>query len=164
MWQPFGNVRWPPSKVPFSISPGSMPFGIFAGANASRATCVMSIDLSVPATVYLPSLNTMSCSPASIRCAAIFLPLSSIFLAAVMIAVPPATAEREPNVPVPMAIWSVSPHLKLMLLRIDAELFGDDLAERGLMALAVVVRADQHRDRAGRVEADFGVFDQADVG
>ena len=32
-----------------------------------------------------------------------------IFSAAMIMAVPAETVEREPNVPVPIAIWSVSP-------------------------------------------------------
>jgi len=35
--------------------------------------------------------------------------LATIFSAAINIAVPADTVEREPNVPVPIAIWSVSP-------------------------------------------------------
>ena len=39
-----------------------------------------------------------------------------------------------------------------------------DLAERGGVALAVIVGADRNRDGAGRVETDFGVLDQAGIG
>src|SRR5207249_2821549 len=45
--------------------------------------------------------------------------------------------------------------------RIDPQFVGNDLPERGLVALAVVVRADRDRDRAGRIEAYLGVFDQS---
>ena len=51
---------------------------------------------SVPLTVKLPSLKSMSASLASSRCAAIFLPLAMIFSAALTIAWPPTAIEREP--------------------------------------------------------------------
>jgi hypothetical protein len=43
----------------------------------------------------------------------------------------------------------------LDLLHRDAEAVGDHLREGGLVALAVAVRAGEHRHRAGRVHAHF---------
>ena len=43
-------------------------------------------------------------------------------------------------------------------VRIDAEEIDDHLPERGLVALAVIVRAEQHGDVAVRVELDFRAF------
>ena len=45
-----------------------------------------------------------------------------------------------------------------------AEHLGDDLAEGGLMALAVAVRAGHHHDAAGRVDADRGALEEARPG
>ena len=53
-------------------------------------------DLSVPATVNLPSLNSMSSTEASIRWAAIFLPLAMILSIAFTIALPPTARLRLP--------------------------------------------------------------------
>ena len=60
---------------------------------AGSYVCEVEVD---PATVNLPSLNSMSASAASRRCAAIFLPLATILSSALMIAVPPTASEREP--------------------------------------------------------------------
>ncbi len=70
--------------------------------------------MSVPATANLPFSKTMSCSPASSMWAAIFVPLAMILSAAISMAVPAQAVERDPNVPVPIMIWSVSPNLKAM--------------------------------------------------
>ena len=53
-------------------------------------------DLSVPATVNVLSLNSMSSTDASIRWAAIFLPLAMILSIALTIADPPTASERLP--------------------------------------------------------------------
>jgi hypothetical protein len=65
MWQPLGNVSFSALKVAFSYRPPSnFPFGHLVGLKAALATSFRAIDLSVPLTVKLPSLNSMSCSPA----------------------------------------------------------------------------------------------------
>src|SRR5207244_8134983 len=46
----------------------------------------------------------------------------------------------------------------------DAELVGDNLAERGRVALAVVLRAGRDGQRSGRIEAQLGVLDQSEIG
>ena len=50
----------------------------------------------MPATLNLPSLNSMSVSEASSRCAAIFFALAITFSVALTIAEPPTASEREP--------------------------------------------------------------------
>ncbi len=50
------------------------------------------------------------------------------------------------------------------LVGTDAEPVGDDLAERGGVALAVVVGADRDGDGAGRIEADLRMLDQPGIG
>ena len=47
------------------------------------------------------------------------------------------------------------------ILEGHAELLGDDLRKGRLMALAVIVRADQHRDLAGRMHAHRGALIEA---
>src|ERR1700722_4848311 len=66
-------------------------------------------DLSVPATVNFPSLNSMSPSAASSTKAAPFLALASILSSALTIADMPTGPEREPYVPMPNCTLSVSP-------------------------------------------------------
>ena len=56
----------------------------------------MVLLLSVPATVNLPFLNSMSSTEASSRWAAIFLPFSITLLQARTMAEPPTASEREP--------------------------------------------------------------------
>src|ERR1700761_1045723 len=43
----------------------------------------------------------------------------------------------------------------------DAEPVGDQLGESRLVPLTVAVRTGQHRDAAGRVDADRGAFEEA---
>ena len=50
------------------------------------------------------------------------------------------------------------------LLDGDAELLRHELGEGGLVALAVAVRAGEHLDRAGRIDAHFRGLPQADAG
>ncbi len=90
-------------------------------------------------------------------------PLAMIFADAMIIAVPAATVEREPNVPVPIAICVGVAVVEADAVGCDAELVGKDLAERRRVALAVIVGADRERHRAGRVEANLGVLDQARI-
>jgi hypothetical protein len=52
---------------------------------------------------------------------------------------------------------------KLHILDRHAELLGDQLRERGLMALAMGMGAGQHLDHAGVAEADLGALPQADA-
>ena len=66
------------------------------GANEALATSVSGIALSVPATLKLPSLNSMSPASASIMAAAIGLAFSMIASAARLSALPPTTALRAP--------------------------------------------------------------------
>src|SRR5258708_16245403 len=47
--------------------------------------------------------------------------------------------------------------------RIEAELVGEDVAERRGVPLAMIVRAHRQRHRACRVEADLGVLDHAGI-
>ena len=122
-----------------------MPLGILAGMNESRASSWMPTDLSVPATVKLAAVEHDVVLGGFHQVGGDLVAFGDDLSAAVTSAVPPTTAEREPNVPVPIATWSVSPHLKPTRVGTDAELVGDDLAERGLMALAVVMRAHQRR-------------------
>ena len=51
---------------------------------------------SVPITENVPRSNVMSCSLASKRCAAIFLPLAMTLSEAFTSAGPPTTSERDP--------------------------------------------------------------------
>src|SRR5215467_7732297 len=76
---------------------------------ALKTTPPQSTDLSVPATVNLPSLNTMSPSAASSRWEATFLALASTLSSALTIADIPTAPEREPYVPIPNCTLSVSP-------------------------------------------------------
>src|SRR5215475_14852253 len=76
---------------------------------ALSETSPQAADLSVPATVNLPSLNTMSPSAASSMCAATFFALASILSSALTIADIPTAPEREPYVPMPNCTLSVSP-------------------------------------------------------
>ena len=66
------------------------------GAKDAFATSTSGIALSVPATVKLPSLNSMSPSSASNMAAAINFALSMIASAARRSALPPTTALRAP--------------------------------------------------------------------
>ena len=50
------------------------------------------------------------------------------------------------------------------LVDIDTKTLRDQLGEGGLVALAMAVRAGQHLDRAGRIDAHFRRFPQADAG
>ena len=103
----------------------------------------------------------MSVSAASSRCAAIFLPLAMILSSALTIAVPPtderaravgAHAERHAA---GVAVDDVD------VLDRDAEPRRDDLRERRLVALAVAVRAGEHRHAAGRMHAHFARLEQS---
>ena len=142
-----------------------MPLGsLRRRRTTSRATSARSTALSVPATMNLPSLEHDVVLAGLHQVGGDLLALGDDLVGRGEDArCRRTTVEREPNVPVPIATWSVSPYLKRMRLGRDAELVGDDLAERGLVALAVVVRADRDGQRAGRIEADLGVLDQAGV-
>ena len=97
-------------------------------------------------------------SAASSRCAAIFLPFSMIFSQALTIAWPPTAIER----------GAIGAHADRGLVGVavdhldvldrHAELLGDQLGERGLVALAVGVGAGEHLHHAGVGEADLGAL------
>ena len=81
----------------------------------------------------------MSASAASIRCAAIFLPLAMILSTAFTIAVPPTAIERRAvgaHAEQDLAGVAV---LDVDVVHRDAEPVGHHLRERGLVALAVAV-------------------------
>ena len=110
----------------------------------------------MPATVNLLSLNSMSSTEASIRWAAIFLPLAMILSIALTIA---RAADGE-------AAAAVGAHAErdfrgvavhdVHLVDRHAELRGDELREGRFVPLAVAVRAGEDRDAAGRMHADVG--------
>ncbi len=75
-----------------------------------------------------------------------------------------ATIEREPKVPVPIATWSVSPYWKRTRSGGMPSLSAMIWRNAVLVALAVVVRAHRDGERAGRIEAQLGVLDQAGIG
>ena len=91
-----------------------MPAGSFSSWNADFATSWMPMPRSVPAMAKRPSLNSMSSSAASSRCAASFLPLAMIFSLTRTMAPPLIVVEREPPVPMPNATASVSPWMNLI--------------------------------------------------
>ena len=66
------------------------------GANEALATSVRGIALSVPATLKLPSVNSMSPASASIMAAASGFAFSMMPSAARLSALPPTTALRAP--------------------------------------------------------------------
>ena len=86
-----------------------MPRGSRAGTNAALRDLDEADRLVGAGDREAAVLESMSCSPASIMWAASGLPLAMILSAAMSSAVPPRTVEREPKVPVPMAMRSVSP-------------------------------------------------------
>ena len=90
-----------------------MPGGSLSSWNAVLPISWMPRARSVPAMVKRPSLNSMSASDASRRCAASFLPLAMIFSLTSTIAPPLIVVEREPPVPMPKATASVSPWMNL---------------------------------------------------
>jgi hypothetical protein len=109
------------------------------GLNAAITTCFRVTDLSVPATLKTPSANSMSCSPASSRWPANFLPLSITLPAASYNAEPPSTVEREPLVPMPKATRSGVAVDILHIGGIHTQPLVQDLLEHGLVALPLVL-------------------------
>ena len=73
------------------------------GAEGALAFCRAQKGM-IPRKLFAAGLETSKQGTAAMR-----RPLATIFSAAISIAVPAETVEREPNVPVPIAIWSVSP-------------------------------------------------------
>ena len=111
-WQPLGKVSFWPRKVRVLVQPALEALAAsLVGLNAAIATSFSVTLLSVPLTVKLPSANSMSCSAASSRWPASFLPLAITLSAAMNSAEPPITVEREPMVPMPKATRSVSPSM-----------------------------------------------------
>ena len=70
-------------------------------------------------------------------------------------AAPATGVEREAYVPRPYGAVSVSPYFDLDVLDREAELLGDDLGERRLVALALGLDADPGQHLAGRMDADL---------
>ena len=108
---------------------------------------------SVPATLNSPASNSMSCSLLSRRWAAIFLPLTNDLVARL----------RQRRAADDERARAVGAHAELHLVGVaehdidiverHAEFLADDLREGRLVALAVTVRADEHRDLSGRMHA-----------
>ena len=96
------------------------------------------VRVGTPATWKTPrsASSWMSAGLASSSIAASSLPLSATLIAAPLIAAPPACSEREPYVPVPRGIRSVSPWLDRDRVERQAEPVRDEHRERGLVALA----------------------------
>ena len=63
---------------------------------------------------------------------------------------PASRIERSECVPLPEAIFAVSPPMNMIVLRVHAEQVGHHLREAGLVALAGRLRADRELDLAGR--------------
>ena len=113
---------------------------------------------SVPATENVPCSNSMSCSLASSRCAAIFLPFAMTLSARL----------RQRRAADDQRARAVGAHAELHFVGVaehdfdvlerHAELFADDLREGRLVTLAVIVRADQHGHLAGRMDAHGCAF------
>ena len=115
------------------------------------------LERSVPATVNLPSLNSMSASEASSRCAAIFLPLAIDLVDRLddrRCRRPRASASR--RCPCRTGSWRCRRATISTLLDRDAEPVGDELGEGRLVALAVAVRAGEDGDAAGRMDPHLG--------
>ena len=135
--------------------PGSRPRGMSAESNERFATSAMVTLRSVPAMAKPPFSNTMSPAAASIMCAAIFLPRSTISSAASTIAEPASMAEREPNVPMRVG-HEIGVAIAIAdAVGVDAELLRQDLLERGAVALAVIHAAGDERDRRPRDRSEF---------
>ena len=81
--------------------------------------------------------------------------LAWILRAAIAVAAPATGVEREAYVPRPYGAVSVSPYSILMSCDREAELLGDDLGERRLVALALGLDAEPGEDLAGRVDPDL---------
>ena len=92
---------------------------------------------------------------ASRRCAASLRAFSRIFRAATTVAAPATGVDREAYVPRRPYSVSVSPCSILISDTWEAELLGDDLGERSLVALALRLNADPGEDLTGRVDADL---------
>ncbi len=73
-----------------------MPSGRLCAANTAPATSAMPMPWSVPRTLNVPALNSMSSTEASSRCAATGFAFSTTLSAALTSASPPTTSEREP--------------------------------------------------------------------
>ena len=100
-------------------------------AQAASATFASAIDLSVPATVNLPSLNSMSAASASISVAASCLPFSMMASLAAFSALPPTIALRAP--------W---PKFTVITVDLAEEVhLGDDLRPGRTMVDEIVERA-----------------------
>ena len=108
MWQPFGKVQALSVVVAAASSPPSIPIPT-AIVRALAASSRIAIARSVPATRNVPSANWMSAAAVSNTCAANVLPRSMTRSAASLIAAPCAVSEREPPVPPPILIRSLSP-------------------------------------------------------
>ena len=108
-WQPLGKVGAGGRHAAHSFRPISSPGGIIMKLWDIFAVSIRLMARSVPATVKVPSSNSMSSSAASSLCAAILRLFSMILSAASISDAPPTPDDREPNVPVPAMTWSESP-------------------------------------------------------
>ena len=111
----------------------------------------------------LPFSSSMSASAASSRCAAICFALSASLRDTIAVAAPPTGVERDAYVPRPYGVLSVSPSHHLDVAHRDAELVGDDLGERRLVALALRLHAELEDRLAGRVHAQLGGVDHLEA-
>ena len=141
-----------------------MSFGSLAGTKAARATVTRSIALSVPATTNLPSLEHDVVLARFHQVRGDAAALGDDLLRGDDhggagrdggARAERAGADRDL---VGVAVVEADPVGR------DAEPVGDDLAERGGVALAVVVGADRDGDGAGRIEPDLGMLDQPGIG
>ena len=114
----------------------------------------------MPATVNLPSANSISASAASSIWAAIFLPLLTILSIALTSAVPPTASEREHRSHAERNLAGVAVD-NLDLVEGEAQPVRHELGEGRLVALAMAVRAGEDGDAAGRVHAHLGALVEA---
>ena len=112
-----------------------------------------------PATCSCPSPTTMSSASASRRWAAICLALASTSLDATCTALPAVCSDREPIVPDAAGHRGGVGVDELDLVHRDAEDVAGEHGERGVVALAVDARADEHARRAVVVDLDRAVLD-----
>ena len=117
------------------------------GAKDAFATSTSGMASSVPATVKVPSLNSMSPTSASNIVADIAFALSMIASAARRSALPPTTALRSVGAAPELHLGSVALHIADLVERY-AEEFMDELWEHCRVPLSVRVRAAEHQDPA----------------
>ena len=112
----------------------------------------------MPGTTKLPSAKARSASLTSSKWAASFLRLGDHLVAAMVMAVPPITVEREPLVPMPNATMIGVAVDEADVLGRKAEPLDQDLAEDRRVPLALVLGAHQQHGAAAGIEAHLGEF------